>query len=366
MDERAERREEIEELACWLLLTFKCGLSTQVVNAIIVSWCQQQRRSLREFFAVDSQEREVACQLKATKVATVAMLTRLERACKQDMQAENTLKLPLLTEQISLIKQLSYDDIHILTLLDERYPRRLKETLKSDQLPPVLFYSGDMRILDKVTIAIIGSRNAGEEHIMFARATAHCLAKQGVNVISGYARGVDRAAYEGATETQGYTTVVLPHGINKLSNTQMYNLLPKIVAGNVLLLSQFHPDVSWHVSRAMARNSLVTGLAEVVIVAAASTQGGTWSGAIGALEQKRPVYVCQTLSSTPGNQALIGHGARPLSWSSENSSEYAYTTDVLQPLVHEGNILQQERKQSDLAQQITRLIKEQQGDYNYN
>ncbi len=65
----------------------------------------------------------------------------------------------------------------------------------------------------------------------------------------------------------------------------MRDLRPRIEAGNVLLLSQFHPDAPWVVSRAMERNKVVTGLAQVVIVAEADTKGGTWEGANGALKQ---------------------------------------------------------------------------------
>src|SRR5207245_1420456 len=153
------------------------------------------------------------------------------------------------------------------------------------------------------------------------------------------ARGVDRTAYEGATNTDGRTTVVLPHGIRKLSGVQMRGLLPKIEAGKVLLLSQFHPDAPWVVSRAMERNKVVTGLAQIVIVAESDVQGGTWAGAKGALQQNRPLYVRETASSAslPGNKALIELGGLPLPWPAESLA------DVLSPLLHESAALHQEK-----------------------
>jgi predicted Rossmann fold nucleotide-binding protein DprA/Smf involved in DNA uptake len=106
-------------------------------------------------------------------------------------------------------------------------------------------------------------------------------------------------------------------------------------------MSQFHPDASWTVSRAMERNFVVTGLAQVVIVAESSLQGGTWAGAKGALQQQRLVYVRQGMppASLPGNQALIELGGRPLAWSTG-----AYTDgiplleDAMNLLLTEGNI----------------------------
>jgi DNA protecting protein DprA len=229
----------------------------------------------------------------------------------------------------------------LLTVLDDNYPHLLKSSLKREQTPPVLFYAGDLRILEHQTIAIIGSRKAGEESLAFTRAVSSYLAEHGANVISGNARGVDRTAYEGATSTEGCTTVVLPHGIRKLSGVQWRALLAKIEAGNVLLLSQFHPDAQWVVSRAMERNKVVTGLAQIVIVAESDVQGGTWAGATGALYQNRPLYVRDTASSAslPGNNALIELGGHPLPWPTEQLAE------VLSPLLQESAALRQEKNE---------------------
>jgi predicted Rossmann fold nucleotide-binding protein DprA/Smf involved in DNA uptake len=148
--------------------------------------------------------------------------------------------------------------------------------------------------------------------------------------------------YEGATSTDGCTTVVLPHGIRKLSGVQWRALLAKIEAGNVLLLSQFHPDAQWVVSRAMERNKVVTGLAQILIDAESNTQGGTWAGATEALRQNRPLYVRETVppSSLPGNTALIEQGGHPLPWPTEQ------LTDGLSPLLQESEMLRHEKSES--------------------
>ena len=240
------------------------------------------------------------------------------------------------------MEQLTNASISLLTIFDEGYPKLLKSALKRNQTPPVLFYVGDLSILQRQTIAIIGSRNASERSLAFTREAAGYLAGQGANVISGNARGVDQAAYDGAMSgDNGYTTVVLPHGIRKLSGVKMRGLLPKIEAGKVLLLSQFHPDAPWMVSRAMERNKVVTGLAQTVIVAESDTKGGTWDGANGALVQKRPLYVCQpTESALPGNEALQKLGARPLAWP---AADIAAT---LAPVLHTSHEVQEQQQRS--------------------
>ena len=247
-----------------------------------------------------------------------------------------------LVAQAFLVEQLANASIFLLTTFDEQYPRLLKSAPKRNQTPPVLFYCGDLSILQRQTIAIIGSRNASERSLVFTREAARYLASQGANVISGNARGVDQAAYDGALEGDGYTTVVLPHGIRKLSGVKMRGLLPKIEAGKVLLLSQFHPDAPWVVSRAMERNKVVTGLAQIVVVAESDTKGGTWDGANGALMQKRPLYICQMEAPTlPGNNALLKRGAQPLLWPSENLEQ------SLAPLLRASQEIQQ--KQAEIS-----------------
>ena len=310
--------EDLQEQACWLLLTFESGLPTRIINDILVAWCKQLGRTLQGFFAASTQEWSDTCHLNA------GMIEKLERAREK------------LVSQALLVEQLSHDHIHLLTVLDAAYPELLNSSLSHNQLPPVLCYAGDLTILKRHTIAIIGSRNAGETSLAFTHAVAQYLAQHGANVISGNARGVDRAAYEGATSTDGYTTVVLPHGIRKLSGVQMRNLLPKIEAGTVLLMSQFHPDAPWVVSRAMERNKVVTGLAQIVIVAEADTKGGTWEGANGALKQGRSLYVRQAESSQSlaGNEALIERGGQPLPWPVEDIG------GMLSPLLQESVMLQ--------------------------
>src|SRR3989440_4020262 len=329
--ENAIMKKDLQEQACWLLLTFKSRLSARIINDIIVIWCEQLGRTLHEFFAADAQEWEAVCHLNAK------MIEKLAQAKEH------------LVEQISLAEQLSHASIHLLTVLDDNYPKLLKSVLKPTQIPPVLCYCGDLQILDRPTIAIIGSRNSCQTSIAFSCEAARYLAEQGVNVISGNARGIDRAAFDGATSTSGCTTVILPHGICKLSHVRMLDLLPKVQAGKVLLVSQFHPDAPWAVSRAMERNKIVTGLAQVVIVAEADTKGGTWEGANGALKQGRPLYVRQTASSQTlaGNEALIERGGHPLPWPTEHIAE------LLSPLLQESAVLQ--HKQSEIPARSEQL-----------
>ncbi|GCE11368.1 DNA-processing protein DprA [Tengunoibacter tsumagoiensis] len=287
-----------QEQAAWLLLTFESGLTTRAVNDILVIWCKQLGRTVCSFWAASAAEWEETCQLSPV------IIHRLEEARARSRT------------QSQLLAQLQQQGIQQLTVLDEDYPKQLKTSLTRSHTPPMLFYLGDLSILQQQTIAIIGSRNACEESITFTHLVSQYLSTHGVNVISGYARGVDRAAFDGASQVHGRTTLILPHGLCKLSKAQVQHLQEGIKAGEILVISQFAPAAPWVVSRAMERNYLVSALAQTMIVAEAETKGGTWDGANTALRLKRPLYVRELAES--GNAILINKGGIPLAWPTDD------------------------------------------------
>src|SRR5947207_15329818 len=104
--------QDLQEQACWLLLTYESGLTTRVINEIVVTWCQQLGRTLQKFFAADSPVWSDTCPLSAP------MVEKLEQA------------RPRLVRQAFLVEQLKHARIQLLTLLDDNYPHLLKPLLK--------------------------------------------------------------------------------------------------------------------------------------------------------------------------------------------------------------------------------------------
>ena len=336
--------DEKQEQAYWLLLVYESKIPKRIISEITVNWCRQRSGTLQEFFSLTAQQWGDICQLDENVVA------KLEAARGK------------IADQVALVDQLARRGICMLTVLDGNYPRILKSTLSLNETSPVLFYMGNLEILELISVAMVGSRNATAESLEFTRLAAQYLSEQGANVISGNARGVDRAALEGVINSVGWTTIVLPEGILKPGKTQMRTLQSKIDAGNVLLMSQFHPNAQWVVSRAMERNKLVTGLAQVVIVAESNVQGGTWEAAQGALKQSRSLYVRQSNSPAllPGNKALIELGGHPLYWPVEiDAEEKSSIEGVISPLLETEMLNQRRRYMVPLSVQISRLLEEQ-------
>ena len=188
------------------------------------------------------------------------------------------------------------------------------------EIAPILFVKGRQELLSSESVSIVGARKVSDKGARVARDLAGGLAKEGVNIVSGYARGVDSEAHLGALAAEGTTTVVLPHGIKQLrekSAFREYNWDQDILA-----VSQFAPDVRWWSPNAMERNKLVCALAKAVVVIESGPErdeqgkmSGTFAVAQTALGMGLAVFVLDPdfLDNPPaGNAALIALGAHRL------------------------------------------------------
>lgn len=216
--------------------------------------------------------------------------------------------------------QLKKDNIHIIGLDDERYPKTLVEKL-GEIAPPVLFCKGQLPLLNANSISIVGSRDVSDLAITLTKRIANRIAGCGYNVTSGFAKGIDTNAHIGALESSGTTTMVLSYGFNHLSikkDIKTYNWEP-----NTLFISQFMPYEKFSGQNAMTRNKLVCALSKAVIVISSGPErdstgkmSGTFDAGLTALKHNIPLFVLapSLLNPAPqGNIDLIKMGGIPLS-----------------------------------------------------
>jgi predicted Rossmann fold nucleotide-binding protein DprA/Smf involved in DNA uptake len=198
--------------------------------------------------------------------------------------------------------------IWILTEFDEDYPFRFREKLQH-KAPPVIFGAGDKSLLNMGGVAIVGSRDVDDSGRIFTENLAILCAREKKNVISGAARGVDRIAMSFALQAGGKVVGVLADSLETfLAGSQIRD---SILEGNLTAITNLHPSVGFTVANAMARNKLIYALADnAVVVSSALKTGGTWHGAIEALNhQYARVFVRQSENTPDGNTALIDKGA---------------------------------------------------------
>lgn len=188
-------------------------------------------------------------------------------------------------EEELMISELKH--VKILTIDDEDYPYNLKQI---ESAPPIIYALGNVELLKNDNmLAVVGARNASLSACRLAKDLSADIAKHGINIVSGMARGIDGAAHEGALSVQGGTIAVLGTGIDVIypkENTKIYESLIE----NGLILSEYPFHTRPQASNFPRRNRIVSGLSKGVLVIEAGLQSGSLITAHQALEQGRDVY----------------------------------------------------------------------------
>lgn len=188
------------------------------------------------------------------------------------------------------------------------YPARLAA---ADEAPPALYLLGDVRVLTRPCIAVVGSRRATPAGIATAQEMAAAFARAGIVVASGLAVGIDAASHAGALEAGGTTVGVCAHGLDLLYPRQHGSLARRIVADGALL-SRFAPGMPPARWRFPARGRLLTSLAIATLVVEAALGSGSLSTADAALQHGGRVYAVPGSIRSPvsaGCHALLRRGA---------------------------------------------------------
>jgi DNA processing protein len=198
--------------------------------------------------------------------------------------------------------------IRVVAWNDHDFPTSLA-TLTD--LPPVLWYRGQLAVAESPAIAIVGSRAASSVAIETATRLATAIAAAGITVVSGLARGVDSVAHRGALES-GRTIAVLGSGVDRVYPAEHLELA-KEIAREGLVVSEFPPGAPPFPHHFPMRNRLISGLSLGVVVIEASEKSGSLITASCALEQGREVMAVpgNVLSGrNKGGHALLRDGAK--------------------------------------------------------
>ena len=199
--------------------------------------------------------------------------------------------------------------IGILTFSDEKYPHRLRNI---DSPPLVLYYKGVLPDFDRQPmVGIVGTRKASAYGLNTARQFGKQIAFGGGVVVSGGADGVDSMALQGAMEAGGQTVTVLGCGVDITYPAKNRRLFMDLTE-NGCLISEYIPGDGperWHFP---ARNRIISGLSNGVLIVEAPEKSGALITAKDALEQGRDVYVVPGNIDIPtceGSNALLREGA---------------------------------------------------------
>lgn len=189
-------------------------------------------------------------------------------------------------ESLTEVTQWRREGLDFVTILDDRYPRRLRDI---HEAPPFLFARGSLDPDDQ-GVSVVGSRDASDQGLQIARAAAEMLVDEGLTVVAGLARGIDSAAHDEAIRRGGRTVAIIGSGIRRTYPAENHEL-QESVAQRGLLLSQFWPDGPPRKHQFLMRNATMSGYGLATFVVEAGEMSGARAQARMAVEHGRPVIL---------------------------------------------------------------------------
>jgi DNA protecting protein DprA len=270
------------------------GWGNEKINSLIIDILYKKKITFSEFFNLDSDTLKEEFDLSTGQILDLGNAKR---------------ELP----NYSFLTESLFDQGFVLIPLNSsEYSQTMKENLKTKDSPPLLYIKGNVKLLNEESVAIVGSRKASRISFRFTENIAKKCAENYEVVVSGFAKGVDKEALDSILKYNGHSIIVLPQGILTFGSS-IKRYYKKIIDGDVLILSTYHPKIPWSVGLAMKRNTYIYGLAKTIYVAESDSKGGTWNGVINGLKKGRKIFIRKP---DPGeknaNNMLIMQGAIPV------------------------------------------------------
>lgn len=208
----------------------------------------------------------------------------------------------------SIIRWCAENDAAVVCRNSAAYPRNLLDLVDA---PPVLFVRGGVTAEDDLAVAIVGTRHATPYGLKQAERFGYALAKAGVTVVSGLARGIDAAAHQGALNAEGRTLAVLGSGLSHIYPSE-HEGLARSVSSAGAVISEYSPSAKPRGGMFPQRNRLIAGLSLATLVVEAPDRSGALITARLASEQNREVFALPgpiTSRASRGCNQLIRDGA---------------------------------------------------------
>ncbi len=230
---------------------------------------------------------------------------------KNSIIAERIIKNRSVYSFDGFMEELKNRGISTRTIVDDDYPQQLRVIY---DLPYVIYLKGNC-CFEAPLVSIVGARKASSYGIWAAGHFASELGKLGIGIISGLALGIDTAAHRGAIEAKGQTIAVLGCGPDTCypgSNQGLYNTIISTHGG---IVSEYPPGTPPLKHHFPARNRIISGLSEGIIVVEAGERSGALITVEFGLDQGRDIYAVPgniNNSGSKGTNRLIREGAKIL------------------------------------------------------
>ncbi|MDR5658277.1 DNA-processing protein DprA [Serpentinicella sp. ANB-PHB4] len=246
---------------------------------------------------------------------------------KQSIIAQKIQKNRNNTYLNNIIESITNKDFKTITILDEGYPEKLKQI---DDPPYVIYIKGEKYKYDKPLISIVGSRKATPYGNWAAYKFAKELAELDIIVASGLASGIDASAHRGCLDGEGFTVAVLGCGIDQCYPASNKGLMNRVLKSGVVL-TEYPPGTLPLKHHFPARNRIISGLSDGIVIIEAAKKSGSLITAEFGLEQGKEIYALPgniNNTSSEGTNKLIKDGAKILLSAEDITEELSIKYDL--------------------------------------
>lgn len=190
------------------------------------------------------------------------------------------------------------------------FPNKLKQIY---QPPKELFVMGEIKdLFNKPTLAVVGSRKASPYGRLVTEKLVKAVASRGVAIVSGLAIGIDSIAHQAAIDSGGQTIAVLPCGLDEVYPRSHLSLAKSIIKSGGLVISEYPPHTQAFKQHFIARNRLIAGLSDAILLTEAAIKSGSLHTANFGLEAGKDIFAVPGSINSPTSEGcnnLIKNGA---------------------------------------------------------
>jgi len=230
-------------------------------------------------------------KLKSPQAIFRATASELEGAGMSPAQARNIASGCSFEDAVDQQQKMINAGAQLISIQDQRYPQRLREIFD----PPIVLYAvGRTELMPTASIGVVGTRNPTPYGMAAAERLSADLARAGLTIVSGMARGIDTCAHQAALKEGGDTIAILGCGVDVVypsNNKRLYDEIAK----NGLILSEFPMGAPAFPQNFPIRNRIVSGLSIGVLIVEGAQHSGSAITAKLAIDQGREVF------AVPGN-----------------------------------------------------------------
>lgn len=253
------------------------------------------RRLLSHFGTAEAAWRASAQDLGMAGLDAKTLETLIARRARIDLDRE--------------MERIERAGVILATLEDENYPPLLKHVADA---PPVLYIRGELRPVDELALAVVGTRRATVYGKQACERLVQEVAGRGVTIVSGLARGIDAVAHRTALAAGGRTVAVVASGVDVVYPPD-HAALARDIALNGAIISEYAFGTPPEAGNFPARNRIISGMTRATLVVEAGDSSGALITANFALEQGRDVLAVPgsiLAASSVGTNRLIQQGAK--------------------------------------------------------